>query len=96
MRYNFALRIIISAIPEAESQAAEHFEERGGGCLGGVRRDRSEFPHQALPVYGAELVQSHLPTFLPEPYRYSCGVGPCDRGHGSNDDGLQMLIHFIG
>ena len=80
MRYNFALRIIIPALPEAESQAAEHFEERRGGCLGGVRRDRPEFPHQALP----------------EPYRYSCGVGPCDRCHGSNDDGLQMLIHFVG
>ena len=26
-------------------QAAEHFEERGGDCLGGTRRDRSELPH---------------------------------------------------
>ena len=43
MRYNFALRIIIPALPEAESQAAEHFEERGGGCLGGVRRN-TELP----------------------------------------------------
>jgi hypothetical protein len=43
MRYNFALRIIIPALPEAESQAAEHFEERGGACPVGVRRN-AELP----------------------------------------------------
>jgi len=53
-------------------QAVKHFEERGGDPLGGTRRDRSELPHQALPVHGAELVQSHLPTFSLEAYRHSC------------------------
>jgi hypothetical protein len=39
------------------------------GVTSGVRRDRSEFLHQALPVDGAELIQSHLPTLFPERYQ---------------------------
>ena len=77
-------------------QAAEHFEERGGDRLGGTRRDRSELPHEAPPVHGAELVQSHLPTFSLEAYRHSYTVWARDRGHGCNNDGQQMLVHLIG
>src|ERR1700724_4804591 len=80
----------------AVSKATEHFEEFGGGGLGSALRDRSQFPHQTLPVYSAKLVQNHLPTFSLEANRYSRRVRPGDCGHRSNDDGLQMLVHFIG
>ena len=73
---------------------AEHFKECGGGRLRGSARDCPEFPDEALPVNGAELVQRYLATFALEAHRYSCGVGARNGGHGSNNDGLQMPVHF--
>jgi hypothetical protein len=73
----------------------EHFEQRGGDILRSFFRNRSEPPHQSLPVYGAELVERHLPSFPLKSHRYPGGVGPRDCSHGSDDDSPQMLVHFI-
>lgn len=64
--------------------------------MGGIRRDYSKLPLQTLPVYGAELVQGHLSTFSLEADRHSCRVGPGNCGHGSDHDGPQIPVHFIG
>src|SRR5882724_6279785 len=78
------------------SHPAEHFEECSGSLLGSACRDRSESPHQALPVHSANLIERHLSTLSLETNRYSCRVGARDRRHRGDNDGLQMMVHFIG
>src|SRR6266478_5686297 len=53
------------------SHPAEHFEECSGSLLGSACRDRSESPHQALPVHSANLIERHLSTLSLETNRYS-------------------------
>jgi hypothetical protein len=79
----------------AKSGAAEHLDESSGGRLGGARSDRSQFAQQALPVYRPELVQNYLSVFPAKAYRHSCRIGPHNRGHRSDNNSPQMLVHFI-
>jgi hypothetical protein len=75
---------------------AEHFKQDGGDSLRGDKRDRSEFPYQSLPVDGAQLVKCGLSGFSLKAQWNPRGIGARRSGHGDNDDGLQILVHFIG
>jgi hypothetical protein len=84
------------SLSKSNSRAREHFEQSSRDVLRSFCRHRSEHPDQSLPVYGTELVQRHLPSFTLKSHRYPRGVRAPDCSHGSNDDGPQMLVHFIG
>ena len=76
-------------------RAAEHFDEYGGCSLSGACSNRSQFAYEPLSVYGTELIESDLTSFSLKTYRDPCGIGADNRGHGGDDDGPQMLVHFV-
>jgi hypothetical protein len=95
LRETYPQKIDSSYECRANSHAAEHFDERSGGSLGGARSGLSELAHQALLVHGAQLIQSYLSVFPLKAYRHSRRIGSHNRGHRCDNHSPQMLVHFI-
>lgn len=78
-----------------EVSGREQFrEERQHVALGGG----IDFPHpldQPLFVYGADLIQHDLAGFAFESDRDAGGIGTEFRRHGGDDDGVNVMVHFV-
>ena len=46
-------------------------------------------------VHGPDLIQHNLAGFPLESNRRTGGVGAALCGHGGNDDGIDMVVHFV-
>src|ERR1017187_5631643 len=78
------------------SQSSKHLNQSSRDSLRSLRRYRAQLPGQALPVYRADLVQGHLSPFALERHSDAGRIGALGGCHGSDDDGPQMPIDFVG
>lgn len=51
--------------------------------------------HQPLFVHCADPVEHDLAGFALESYRHAGGIRPTFRRHGGDDDGVDVLVHFV-
>ena len=74
---------------------SEHLDEESGDSVGGFDGHSAQFADETLAVYGPELVERHLATFLLEGYGYPCWIRPFGGRHRRDYDRSQVLVGLI-
>ena len=73
----------------------EEFGEQGEHvCFGGFV-DLAEAFDQPVFVHCPNLIQRNLSRLALESHRNASGVGAAFCGHGGDDDGLDVMVHFV-
>src|ERR1035441_981847 len=77
------------------SPSGKRFNQRRGNCLRCEGRDLSQLLQQSLPVHSAELIHRHLSASALKGHCHSRRVSSFGGGHGSDNRGLKMPVHFV-